>query len=71
MKIIFFFALIIFGGFEAVSETNQKSDERPMGQFTKPPREELKKKLTSEQYRCTQEAGTERPFENAYWNHHE
>lgn len=29
---------------------------------------ELKKRLTPEQYRCTQEAGTEKPFQNAYWN---
>lgn len=36
--------------------------------FTKPSPDFLKKSLTSEQYRCTQESGTERPFENAYWN---
>lgn len=33
-----------------------------------PSKEELKNKLTPEQYRCTQESGTERPFENKYWN---
>lgn len=31
----------------------------------------LKSRLTPEQYRCTQESGTEKPFNNAYWNHHE
>lgn len=31
-------------------------------------KDDLKKKLTPEQYKCTQENGTERPFANAYWN---
>ena len=33
-------------------------------------KDELKKKLTAEQYRVTCEAGTEPPFRNAYWNEH-
>lgn len=37
-------------------------------QYKKPTVEELKKKLTPEQYLCTQEEGTERPFENPFWN---
>lgn len=32
---------------------------------------ELKKLLTPEQYRIMVENGTERPFHNAYWDHHE
>lgn len=39
--------------------------------FKKPSDEELKKKLTPEQYEVTQKEGTERPFANKYWNHHE
>jgi peptide-methionine (R)-S-oxide reductase len=33
--------------------------------------EELQKRLTPEQYRVTQEKGTEWGFTGEYWNHHE
>ncbi|HTQ48226.1 MAG TPA: peptide-methionine (R)-S-oxide reductase MsrB [Polyangiaceae bacterium] len=36
----------------------------------KPTQSELRQKLTPLQYEVTQEGGTERPFENAYWNNH-
>lgn len=37
------------------------------GTYMKPSNEELKKKLTDLQYKVTQEEGTERPFQNEYW----
>lgn len=39
--------------------------------FKKPSQSELQARLTAEQYRVTQEDGTERPFQNPYWDHHE
>ncbi|BAI60686.1 peptide methionine sulfoxide reductase MsrB [Methanocella paludicola SANAE] len=41
-----------------------------MTQVSKPPKEELKKKLTPMQYKVTQEQGTEPPFQNEFWNEH-
>lgn len=39
--------------------------------FKKPTSAELKKKLTPEQFKVTQNEGTERAFQNAYWKQHE
>jgi len=41
-----------------------------MTTFTKPSDDELRKRLTREQYDVTQHEGTEPPFRNAYWNEH-
>ncbi|MFM8442471.1 MAG: peptide-methionine (R)-S-oxide reductase MsrB [Methylococcus sp.] len=39
--------------------------------FNKPTPEELRKLIGEEAFRVTQTDGTERPFHNRYWNHHE
>jgi len=60
---------------EFISTTWGKgSDEGKEGQyddFEKPSQEELKKQLTDLQYRVTQENGTERAFNNKYWDNKE
>src|ERR1700690_4239303 len=42
-----------------------------LGAYPKPSADELKKKLTPLEYEVTQNAATEPPFRNAYWNNHE
>ena len=39
--------------------------------WTKPTDSELKRRLTPLQYQVTQQAATETPFNNLYWNNHE
>jgi methionine-R-sulfoxide reductase len=40
-------------------------------QYQKPSDEELRKRLTPEQYNVTQHEGTEPAFRNAYWDNHD
>ena len=41
-----------------------------MPTYKKPPDEELRTRLTPEQYKVTQKEGTERAFQNDYWDNH-
>jgi methionine-R-sulfoxide reductase len=55
----------------AQKQKEPAKEQAPMTEKnTKAPDEELRKKLTPEQYRVTQMCGTEPAFHNEYWDNH-
>jgi peptide methionine sulfoxide reductase msrA/msrB len=59
----------------AVSTTSAPMSASPAPEsavpWKKPSSDDLKKSLSAEQFRVTQQCGTEPPFKNAYWNNHD
>lgn len=56
---------------EVLDELSSQDTLDPAVAFSKPSDEELRALLTSEQYYVTQGDGTERPYNNAYWDNKE
>ncbi len=69
MKLIrkIFFLLVCIMSFSA----NAFDVPKQPADYQKPSNANLKQKLTPMQYHVTQEAGTEPPYNNAYWNNEE
>jgi peptide methionine sulfoxide reductase msrA/msrB len=54
-----------------VTPGNDGSDKTVSKTYSKPSDAELRKTLSPLNYKVTREDGTEAPFRNAYWDHHE
>ena len=63
-------ALVAVAGVNPGAAQTQATGRNLMN-WTKPSDTDLKRTLTPEQYEVTQHEGTERPFQNAFWDNHE
>lgn len=83
LLLIFSLAIVIISGWyftgshtaTAEDQNTNQALENPLAgtdsKWSKPPDEVLKSRLTPLQYKVTQHEGTERPFNNIYWNNRE
>lgn len=76
MRIIPFIIACFLTACTSAAPTAEKMPDRTYESFAaasyqKPSDEELKKILTPQQYNVTQQEGTERAYDNIYWDNHE
>lgn len=62
---------ISFGSLDSLALRPDKTVGIKEAASPKPPREELEKRLTKEEFEVTQNAATEPPFTGKYWDNHE
>lgn len=63
-----FVALLLLS---AATPRAEAAKEKTVSDYKKPSQEELRARLTPEQFAVVCNSDTEPPFENKYWNHHE
>ena len=69
---VFALDLVLAVGLATAAAQSASRQETGMdGKYSKPSEAELKARLSSEQYEVVCNEGTEPPFQNAYWDHHE
>ncbi len=71
LLLVLAFALMMLGGDESAGQkaaTTARQAGQQEGRYMKPPKEELKKRLTPIQFKVTQEEGTEPAYRNEYWD---
>jgi methionine-R-sulfoxide reductase len=69
--LIQFSLLLLFVPISCTQAGQPAKEGKTMTKETAKSKEDLKKRLTPEQFQVTQMCGTEPPFKNAYWNNHE